>query len=100
MAILTEEDLRFFDEQGYVVVREVVPKENCDAVIDAIWEFLGLNRDNLEDCYREPLKPGGMIEMYQHPAECGTTASTRDYTRRSPKCSGRRIWLSALTAWA
>jgi hypothetical protein len=68
MAILTEEDRRFFDEQGYVVVHEAVPQENCDAVIDAIWEFLGLNRANLEECYRPPLKPGGMIEMYQHQA--------------------------------
>ena len=68
MAILTEEDRRFFDEQGYVVVREVVPKENCDLVIDAMWAFLGLDRNNLDASYREPLKPGGMIEMYQHPA--------------------------------
>lgn len=69
MAILSEEDRRFFDEQGYVIAREVVPKENCDRVIDSIWEFLGLDRNNINDSYREPLKPGGMIEMYQHPAE-------------------------------
>ena len=68
MTILTEEDRRFFDEQGYIVVSEVVPPENCNAVIDAMWEFLGLNRADLESCYREPLKPGGMIEMYQHSA--------------------------------
>ena len=58
----------FFDAQGYIVVREAVPPANCAAVIDAIWEFLGLDRNNLDDCYREPLKPGGMIEMYQHQA--------------------------------
>ncbi len=68
MARLTVEDLEFFNENGYVRVPSVVPRENVDAVVDAIWEFLGMNRDDPEDWYRLPLTPGGMIEMYQHPA--------------------------------
>ena len=68
MSILTKEDRNFLDEQGYVVVPSAVPPENCDAVIDAIWEFLGLDRNNPETWYQLPLTPGGMIEMYQHQA--------------------------------
>ncbi|HLK57486.1 MAG TPA: phytanoyl-CoA dioxygenase family protein [Chthonomonadaceae bacterium] len=68
MAILTEEDRAFFEENGYVVVLDVVPKENCEAVINALFEFLGMDRNNPEDWYRPPLKTGGMIEIYQHQA--------------------------------
>lgn len=68
MAILTPEDHAFFEENGYILVRSVVPKADCDAVIDALWEFLEIDRNNPEDWYRLPLKPGGMIEIYQHQA--------------------------------
>jgi hypothetical protein len=66
--VLTSNDLDFFHEHGYLVVPNVVPQENCDAVIDAIWEFLEMDRNNPEDWYRLPLKRGGMLEMYQHQA--------------------------------
>ena len=69
MAVLTQSDREFFDAQGYVIVREAVPKANCDAVVDAIWDFLGMDREDPDDWYREPHKPGGgMVEMYQHQA--------------------------------
>jgi Phytanoyl-CoA dioxygenase (PhyH) len=67
-AILTPNDLNFFHEHGYVVVPNIVPQENCDAVIDALWTFLEMDRDNPDDWYRPPLKRGGMLEMYQHQA--------------------------------
>ena len=66
MAILTAEDHAFFEENGYVVVPEVVPSENCEAVINTLFEFLGMDRSRPEDWYRLPLKTGGMIEIYQH----------------------------------
>jgi hypothetical protein len=79
MAVFTPEDHRFFADQGYVIARNVVPKEDCDAVIDALWEFLGLNRSDPDDWYRLPLKPGGMIEMYQHQAEWNNRQNPRLY---------------------
>ena len=66
MAILTPEDQAFFAENGYLVVRNVVPEADCDAVIDALWEFLEMDRNDPTDWYRPPLSPGGMIEMYHH----------------------------------
>jgi ectoine hydroxylase-related dioxygenase (phytanoyl-CoA dioxygenase family) len=64
MAILTPEDHLFFEENGYLVVRSVVPKENCEAVIAATFAHLGMDRNNPADWYREPLSPGGMVELY------------------------------------
>ena len=66
MGVLTPEDKTFFVENGYVVVPNAVPKANCEAVVAAIFAFLGMNPDDPEDWYRPPLTNGGMIEMYQH----------------------------------
>jgi len=67
MAILTDDDHRFFRENGYLRVRGVVPPENCRAVIDLIYRFLGFDPDNPDDWYRPPLSRGGMLEVYQQP---------------------------------
>ena len=40
LRVLTDDDLRFFDENGYVVVKDAVPPENLQAVVDAIFWFL------------------------------------------------------------
>lgn len=76
MRILSEEQLRFGCDHGYVVVRDAVPAEDLQAVIDAIWEFQEMDPDDPETWYRWPdrlngmpeLNGSGMVEMYNHPA--------------------------------
>lgn len=66
MPILTPQDHDFFDENGYIAVPDIIPVADCEAVIEAIFEFLGMNWNDPDDWYRLPLTPGGMVEMYQH----------------------------------
>ncbi|MEZ5666652.1 MAG: phytanoyl-CoA dioxygenase family protein [Alphaproteobacteria bacterium] len=74
--VLTADDLRFWDDNGYVVVREAAPPANVQAVIDAIYEFTGFSPDRPEEWNRpaarrngmEELNGAGMVEMYHHPA--------------------------------
>ncbi len=68
MPMLSETERRFFDENGYVVVPDVVAAADCDAVVEALFAFLQMDRNDSEDWYRLPLKPGGMVEIYQHQA--------------------------------
>ena len=68
MAILTEAERRSFDVNGYVVVPDVIAADDCESVIDAIFSFLEMDRHDPEDWYRLPLRPGGMVEIYQHQA--------------------------------
>src|SRR5438128_1720442 len=77
MAIMSEADHRFFEENGYVVIPDVVNIEACEAVINALFEFLGMNRHDPENWYRLPLKPGGMVEIYQHQALWNTRQNSR-----------------------
>ncbi len=75
--ILTEADHAFFESQGYLKIPGLVPRENCHAVIDMLYEFLGFNRQDPTDWYREPLRRGGMIEVYQHQALWNTRQHPR-----------------------
>ena len=63
--LLSAEDFSFWDKNGYVVIPDVVPPQNLQAVIDEIWDFLGMSPDEPDDWYREPATKGGMVEMYQ-----------------------------------
>ncbi len=38
--VLSSEDFAFWEENGYVVVHDAVPPENCLAAEQAIWEFI------------------------------------------------------------
>ena len=78
MGVLSESDLKFFRKQGYVVLSEAVSSEKLCAVIDVIWEFLEMDRDNPEDWYKHKpytrenrssqIAASGMTEIYQHQA--------------------------------
>lgn len=58
---------RQIDQQGYVVVPGVVPKENVDAVVDDIWKHTGADPDRPETWYAPGRIAGtGMVEMYHY----------------------------------
>jgi hypothetical protein len=94
MSVLTPEDRAFFAENGYVIVRNVVPQRNLDAVVDAIWEFLEMDRDDPEDWYREPLRSNGMVEMYQHQALWDNRQHPQVYAAFAELLGAHRLWVS------
>src|SRR5262245_59635343 len=67
MPLLTPDDHAFFNTNAYVRVPQFVSPVNCDAVVRAIFEFLGFDPSDPSGWYRPPLKPRQtVIEMYQH----------------------------------
>jgi phytanoyl-CoA dioxygenase PhyH len=92
--ILKPEDHAFFAEHGYLVIPNAVPQGNLDAVIDLIWEFLGMDRNDPEDWYREPHRVGGMVEVYQHQALWDNRQHPRLYRIFSEILGTRRLWVS------
>jgi ectoine hydroxylase-related dioxygenase (phytanoyl-CoA dioxygenase family) len=76
LRVLSEDDWRFWSENGYVVVHDAVPPENLDAVVDLLWEFQQMDRNDPETWYHNPareiemveLKNSGMVEAYNHQA--------------------------------
>lgn len=68
MAFLTDADRAFFDTNGYIKAEGLVPAELCAGVVDAIFDFLGMDPNNPSDWYREPHRTSGFVELYHHPA--------------------------------
>jgi hypothetical protein len=66
--ILTQAHRDFFAQNGYMVVPTGIEPEKLAAVVDVIWDFLGMDPNDPNDWYREPHRAGGMIELYQHQA--------------------------------
>ena len=92
MQVLSPADYDFFAENGYVIVHDAVPQSNLDAVIDAIWTFLGIDRNDPEDWYREPLRANGMVEMYQHQSLWDNRQEPRATTRPLTTPNTKRSW--------
>jgi ectoine hydroxylase-related dioxygenase (phytanoyl-CoA dioxygenase family) len=74
MRVLSQEEQQFWEANGYVILHNAVPPENVKAVVDVIWEFMEMDRDNPETWYRPPerengmkeLNKAGMVELYHH----------------------------------
>lgn len=94
MAILTPDDHTFFAENGYVIVPDAAPPENLRAVVDAVWEFLGMDPNDPEDWYREPHRTSGMVELYQHPALWNNRQYPRIYQAFVEILGTHRLWVS------
>jgi len=65
---LTDEDIDFWNKNGYVIVRGAVPVADCEATIEIICDFLELDRNDPSTWYHaHPDKQGIMVQLFQHP---------------------------------
>ncbi|MCB2379339.1 phytanoyl-CoA dioxygenase family protein [Hymenobacter sp. BT635] len=65
--VLSAEDLRFWDQHGYVVLRQAVTREQARATELAVWEALGMHPDEPASWYEKPIGKGIMMDFYHHP---------------------------------
>jgi hypothetical protein len=66
--VLSPADREFWDENGYVIIRNAVPKEDCDLAIQVICDFLEIDRNDPSTWYNNhPAKSGIMVQLFQHP---------------------------------
>ncbi|HQT25928.1 MAG TPA: phytanoyl-CoA dioxygenase family protein [Burkholderiales bacterium] len=75
--VLSEDDLAFWEENGYIVLKKAVPKEDCEAAEAAIWEFTGMHPENPETWYEGPQGHSVMVQLVHHPAFEKNRASPR-----------------------
>ncbi|OON66890.1 hypothetical protein B0919_20955 [Hymenobacter sp. CRA2] len=65
--VLSAEDLAFWAEHGYVIVRGAISKEQARATENAVWEALGMDPQNPATWYQKRIGKGIMMEFYHHP---------------------------------
>jgi hypothetical protein len=65
--VLSDKELQFFETNGYLVLKNAIPKEDCLATQQIIWEFLGMQPDNPESWYTtHPEQKGLMVNFFEH----------------------------------
>lgn len=74
LRVLTEADWRFWVENGYVIIKSAVPREQAERLASYLWEYEGKDPDNMETWYQRQnvkmqmteLNNTGMVEIYNH----------------------------------
>lgn len=74
LRVLSEEDWKFWKENGYVVVRNAIPQDHIDRLVKLIWEFEEKDPNDSSTWYTAPrremamkeLMNTGMVELYNH----------------------------------
>lgn len=65
--VLDDKQLKSWEENGYIVIKNAVPKEDCEKTIELICEFIGINRDDPSTWYKHhPSIQGIMVQLFQH----------------------------------
>lgn len=67
--VLSADDIDFWNENGYVVLKNAIPEEDCMAAREAIWEYLQMDENDSESWYKNlDSMQGIMVPLYRHPA--------------------------------
>ncbi len=67
--VLTPEDIAFWEEHGYVVIKNAVAEEDCAASREAIWHYLQMDAQDPVSWYKKDHPAQGiMVPLYRHPA--------------------------------
>jgi ectoine hydroxylase-related dioxygenase (phytanoyl-CoA dioxygenase family) len=88
--VLSRDDLAFWNEQGYVVVKQAVSAAACSAAIDAIFSHAGISRAEPDSCYDKHI----WIPLAHHPALWENRNSPRIHTAFAQIWGRRDLWIN------
>jgi hypothetical protein len=74
LRLLSEDDWKFWIENGYIVIKNAVPKEQVTVLANFLWEFEEKDPNDMNTWYTPPraemlmkeLTNTGMVEIYNH----------------------------------
>lgn len=108
MSVLSNRDLEFFDENGYVIARQAVSREQAEETARAICAFAQKDPDDPGTWYAEPppgpAGPDGpgvparkgtiMIEIYHHQTLWNNRTAPRVHRAFSQIFGSEKLWVS------
>lgn len=102
LRVLSEEDWKFWKENGYVVVPNAVPQENLDRLVNLIWEFEEKDPNDSSTWYKparreiqmKELVNTGMVELYNHQYLWDNRMNERVYQAFVDIWGTERLWVS------
>lgn len=88
--VLAPPDLAFWDEHGYVVVKQAVSAEACRDAVDAIFTHAGMSMQEPESWYKEDI----WIPLAHHPALWANRHSPRIHTAFAQIWGRGDLWMN------
>jgi len=102
MRVLSEDDWIFWKKNGYVIIKNAIPKENIERLKALIWEFEEKDPDDSSTWYKEPLaemkmkelQGNGMVELYNHQYLWNNRMESRIYDAFVDIWGTEKLWVS------
>jgi len=102
LKVLSEADWKFWIENGYIVVKNAVPREQADRLANFLWEFEEKEPDKPETWYAPPraemqmkeLTNTGMIEVYNHQYLWDNRQTQRVYDAFTDIWGTDKLWVT------
>ncbi len=91
---LSAADLAFWDAQGYVVLHDAVPAEQCRAAVQAICGFTGADLERPDTWYSGVQGHSIWIPLLHHPALDRNRASSRIHRAFAQLWNREDIWIN------
>jgi hypothetical protein len=88
--VLSRADMAFWDEHGYVVVKQAVDRGACRAAVEAIFSFAGMSFDRPDSWRQKDL----WIPLAHHPALWANRNSPRIHTAFAQIWGRTDLWMN------
>jgi ectoine hydroxylase-related dioxygenase (phytanoyl-CoA dioxygenase family) len=104
LRVLSEQDWRFWTENGYIVIKQAVEREKIERLEKLVWEFEELDPADDAANWHKPEKSklrnselsfnAGMIELYNHQYLWDTRQTRRVYDTFVDVWGTEKLWVS------
>ncbi|QJW89199.1 phytanoyl-CoA dioxygenase [Spirosoma taeanense] len=102
LRVLSEEDWQFWITNGYVIVKQAVPRENAERLARLLWEFEEKDPTDPDTWYAparaemkmKELTNSGMVELYNHQFEWDNRQYPRVYDAFVDIWGTEKLWVT------
>ena len=102
LQVLSEDDWNFWIQEGYIVIKNAVPKEQVERLAKFLWEFEEKDPNNPETWYAPPraemkmkeLTNTGMVEIYNHQYLWDNRQVTRVHQAFADIWGTEKLWVT------
>ncbi len=102
LKILSDDDWIFWIENGYIVIKNAIPKKQAEVTANFLWEFEEKNKEELSTWYTEAraemkmkeLAGTGMVEVYNHQYLWDNRQTKRVYEAFSDVWGTEKLWVT------
>ncbi|AQG78842.1 phytanoyl-CoA dioxygenase family protein [Spirosoma montaniterrae] len=102
LRVLSEDDWQFWKHNGYIVVKQAVPRQQAERLANFLWEFEEKDPGNSDTWYAPPraemkmkeLTNSGMVELYNHQYEWDNRQTQRVYDAFVDIWGTEKLWVT------